>query len=41
MKSLKEAVEIHFEDILKRGEEIKILSISEIEVAPIAKITSD
>ncbi|ADG13800.1 protein of unknown function UPF0150 [Methanocaldococcus infernus ME] len=33
MKNLKEAVELHFEDDLKSGESIKILSFSEIEVS--------
>ena len=36
MSNLKEAVELHFEDDLKRGEEVKILSISEMEVGTIA-----
>ncbi len=40
MKNIQEAVELHFEDALENGEEIKILSISEIEVHPIAKIAS-
>lgn len=30
-ENIKEAVEVHFEDILNKGEEISILSISEIE----------
>jgi len=29
MENIKEAVEVHFEDVLFSGEEIKILSISE------------
>jgi len=37
MENLKEATSLHFEDLLEKGEEIKILSISEFEVPPIAK----
>ena len=36
MKNLKEAVELHFEDELKAGEVIKILSVSEMEVSSVA-----
>ena len=32
MDNIKEAVELHFEENLDSGEEIKILSLSEIEV---------
>lgn len=32
MNNIKEAVEVHFEELLKKGEEVKILSISETEV---------
>ncbi len=32
MENIKEAVEVHFEELLKKGEEVKILSISETEV---------
>ena len=39
MKNIKEAVELHYEDVLDRGEEIRVLSISEIEVHPVVKIT--
>ncbi len=35
-ENIKEAVEVHFEELLKRGEEIKILSISETEVHSVA-----
>ena len=35
MKNLKEAVELHFEDELKAGEIIKILSVSEMEVSSV------
>ena len=35
MKNLKEAVELHFEDELKAGEVIKILSVSEMEVSSV------
>ena len=36
MSNIEEAVSLHFEDELKRGEEIRILSISEMEVGAIA-----
>ena len=36
MVNVKEAVALHFEDELRRGEEIRILSISEMEVGAIA-----
>ena len=36
MKNLKEAVELHFEDELREGEVIKILSVSEMEVSSVA-----
>ena len=36
MRNVREAVAVHFEDELKRGEEVKILSISEMEVGAIA-----
>lgn len=36
MKNIKEAVEVHFNEVLERGETIRILSISEIEVHSIA-----
>ena len=32
MDNIKEAIEVHFEELLKKGEEVKILSISETEV---------
>lgn len=32
MENIKEAVEVHFEEILRKGEEVKILSISETGV---------
>ena len=35
--NMKEAVQVHFEDVLERGEEIKIISISEFEVGPDVK----
>ena len=37
MRNMKEAVEFHFEEELSKGEGIKILSISEMEVRPIGK----
>ncbi len=40
MENIKEAVEVHYGDILEKGEDIKILSISEIEVRPVAQVTS-
>jgi len=40
MANIKEAVEVHFTEELEGGEEIRILAISEIEVHPLAKITS-
>ena len=36
MDNIKEAVEVHFEELLKKGEEVKILSISETGVRSIA-----
>jgi hypothetical protein len=36
-ENIKEASSLHFDDILEAGEELKILSISEFEVHPIAK----
>ncbi len=40
MKNIKEAVEVHYEEILERGEDIRIISIAEIEVPSFAKVTS-
>ena len=40
MKNMVEAVEVHFDKELETGEEIKILSISELEVHPLAKAAS-
>jgi hypothetical protein len=37
MENIKEATSLHFEDILESGEELKVLSISEFEVHPVAK----
>ena len=39
MKNIKEAVEVHYEEVLDKGEDIKILSISETEVHSLAKVT--
>lgn len=36
-QNIKEATSLHFEDLLEAGEELKILSISEFEVPPLAK----
>ncbi len=40
MKNIQEAVEVHFDEVLESGEEIRVLSISEIEVHSFAKATS-
>lgn len=37
MENIKEATSLHFEDVLEAGEELKVLSISEFEVHPVAK----
>ena len=37
MDNVKEATSLHFEDVLEAGEEIRVLSISEFEVHPVAK----
>jgi predicted RNase H-like HicB family nuclease len=37
MENIKESVSIHFEDQLQSGEDIRVLSISEFEVHPVAK----
>jgi len=36
MRNIREAVELHFEEDLERGEKIQILSISEDEVPAVA-----
>ena len=38
MVNIEEAVEVHFVELLEKGEDIKILSISEIEVHSVAKV---
>ncbi|MHC1610301.1 MAG: type II toxin-antitoxin system HicB family antitoxin [Candidatus Methanospirareceae archaeon] len=38
MENIKEAVEVHFVELLEKGEDIRILSISEIEVHSVAKV---
>lgn len=40
VQNLKEAVELHFEDLLERGEDVRIISISEFEVGSVAKVAS-
>ena len=40
MKNIKEAVATHFESEIAKGEEIKVLSISEMAVRRFAKATS-
>jgi hypothetical protein len=37
MENIKEATSLHFEELLLAGEELKILSISEVKVQPLAK----
>lgn len=37
MENLKEACELHFEEEIEKGEEVRVLSISELEVAAGAK----
>ena len=36
MKNIREAVEVHFGELLEKGETIRILSLSEIEVNSLA-----
>ncbi len=40
MNNIKEAVEVHFTELLEKGEEIKILTLSEFEVEPCGKVAS-
>jgi len=40
MENIKEAVEAHYGELLEKGENIRILSISEIEVHSTAKVAS-
>jgi len=40
MENIKEAVETHYGELLEKGEDIRILSISEIEVHSTAKVAS-
>lgn len=40
MKNIEEAVATHFENEMAKGEEINVLSISEIAVSKLAKATS-
>ena len=40
MEDIKEAVEAHYGELLEKGEDIRILSISEIEVHSTAKVAS-
>ena len=40
MENIKEAVEAHYGELLEKGEDIRILSILEIEVHSTAKVTS-
>ena len=40
MKNIEEAVYVHFEEQIENGEEMKILSITESRVDPIAKVAS-
>lgn len=41
MYNVKEAVEVHFAELLEKGEHIRILALSELEVEPIAEVTSN
>ncbi len=36
-ENMREAVEAHFGDVLEKGEEIRVISVSEFEVGPRAK----
>ena len=40
MENIKEAVEAHYGELLEKGEDIRILSLSEIEVHSTAKVAS-
>ena len=40
MSNLKEAVEVHFEDLLEHGEEIRVLTLSEFGVDALAETAS-
>ena len=40
MENIKDAVEAHYGELLEKGEDIRILSISEIEVHSTAKVAS-
>ena len=40
MENIKEAVEVHFGELSEKGEDIRILSISEIGVHSTAKVAS-
>jgi len=37
MKNIEEAVFVHYEDLIEKGEELKIISITETRVDPFAK----
>ncbi|MDD4255214.1 MAG: type II toxin-antitoxin system HicB family antitoxin [Methanofollis sp.] len=39
MNTIKEAVELHFEENIDAGEQITIISLTELQVGPIAKIS--
>ncbi len=40
MNNTTEAVKVHFAELLEKGEEIKILILSELEVEPFSKAAS-
>ena len=40
MKNIKEAVELHLEDRIGKGEPVTILTLTETEVGPLAKASS-
>jgi len=39
MKNVKDAVELHFEESLDAGEQISVVSLTELQVGSIAKIS--
>jgi len=40
MEEIKEAVEVHYDEEIESGQDIRVLSISEFEVGPVEKIAS-
>jgi len=39
MNNIKEAVELHFEENIDAGDQITVVSLTELQVGPIAKIS--